>query len=149
MLLKLKNWNSHVNYIAAKMSRSIGLFMILRHTLPIDILVLLYNSPILPRMTYCLLAGGDHHNKMYLLQKKVLRIITFSKLSAHSEPLLKQLPLIKFENMVKMQHVKLYNRYLNGNLTCYFLTLIINKNPHNHYTRNQDLYIDFRIKNHF
>ena len=34
-------------------TRSIGLFMILRHTLPTDILVLLYNSLILPHMTYC------------------------------------------------------------------------------------------------
>ena len=119
-------WNSHVNYIASRMSRSIGLFMILRHTLPTDILVLLYNSLILPHMTYCLLAWGDHHNKISLLQKKVLRIITFSKLFAHSEPLLKQLSLIKFEDMVKMQQVKFYYRYLNGNLPCYFLTLIFN-----------------------
>ena len=61
--------------------------MILRQTLPIDILVLLYNSLILPRMTYCLLAGGDHHDKIYLLQKKVLRIITFSKLSVNIQNL--------------------------------------------------------------
>ena len=142
-------WNSHVNYIASRMSRSIGLFMILRHTLPTDILVLLYNSLILPHMTYCLLAWGDHHNNISLLQKKVLRIITFSKLFAHSEPLLKQLSLIKFEDMVKIQQVKFYYRYLNGNLNCYFLTLIFNKNPHNYHTRNQDRYIDFRIKNEF
>ena len=142
-------WNSHVNYMASKMSRSIGLFMILRNTLPTDILVLLYNSLILPHMTYCLLACGDHHNNISLLQKKVLRIITFSKIFAHSEPLLKQLTLIKFEDMVKMQQVKLYYRYLIGNLPCYLLTLIFNKNPHNYHTRNQDLYIDFRIKNEF
>ena len=76
-------------------------------------------------------------------------IITFSKLFAHSEPLLKQLSLIKFEDMVKMQQVKFYYRYLNGNLPCYFLTFIFNKNPHNYHTRNQDLYIDFHIKNEF
>ena len=51
--------------------------------------------------------------------------------------------------MVKMQQVKFYYRYLNGNLPCYFLTLIFNKNPYNYHTRNQDLYIDFRIKNEF
>ena len=51
--LNLK-WNSHVNYIASRESRSIGLFMILRHTLPSDILVLLYNYLILPHITYCL-----------------------------------------------------------------------------------------------
>ena len=35
--------NSHVNYIASKMSRSMGLFMILRHALPADTPVLFIN----------------------------------------------------------------------------------------------------------
>ena len=100
-------WNSHVSYIASKISHSIGLFMILRHTLPTDILVLLYNSLILPHMTYCLLAWGDHQNQVSLLQKNVLRIITFSGLFAHSEHLLKQLSMIKFEDMVQIQQVKI------------------------------------------
>ena len=37
--------------------------MILRHTMPTDILVMLYNSLIFPHMTYCLLARGDYQNK--------------------------------------------------------------------------------------
>ena len=65
-------------------------------------------------MTYCLLAWGDHQNKVSLLQKTVLRIITFSKLFVHSEPSLKQLSMIKFEDMVKIQQVKSYYRYLNA-----------------------------------
>ena len=124
----------------------IYLFMILKHTLPTDILVLLYTSLILPHMTYCLLAWGDHQNKVSLLQKKVLRLITFSKLFAHSEPLLKQLSMIKFEDMEKLQQVKFYYRYLNAKLHSYFLTLIFNQNPQNYYTRSNDLYIDFKIK---
>ena len=76
-------WNPHVNYIASKMSRSIRIFMISRHKLPTDILVLLFIYPILPHMTYCLLAGGDHHNKISLLQRNILRFITLSKLFAY------------------------------------------------------------------
>ena len=105
--------NSHVNYIASKISRSIGIFMILRYTLTTDILVLLYNYLILPHMTYCLLAWGDHQNKVFLLQT-VLLITTFNKLFAHSEPSLKQLSMIKFKDMVKIQQVKFYYRYLNA-----------------------------------
>ena len=48
-----------------------------------------------------------------------------------------------------MQQVKFYYRFVNGNLPWYFLTFIFNNNPHNYYTKNQDLYIDFRIKNEF
>ena len=135
-------WNSHVNYIASKIEHSMGLFMILRHTLPTDILVLLYNYLILPHMTYCLLAWNDHQNKVSLLQKKYLIISTFSKLFAHSDPLLKQLSIIKFEDMVKMQQIQFYYQYLNAKLPSYFLTLIFNQNQHNYYTRSNDLYIN-------
>ena len=64
-------WNSHVNYIASKISQSMGLFMTLRHTLPTDMLLMLHNSLILHHMLYCLLAwGDDNQNKVSLLQKK-------------------------------------------------------------------------------
>ena len=122
-------WDSHVNHI---ISRSIGLFMILRHTLPADILVLLYNYLILHHMTFCLLARSDHKKKRFLCcRKNILRIIAFSKPLPHSEPLLKQLSMIKFNDMVKIQQVKFYYRYLNAKLPSYFLTLIVNQNPHN------------------
>ena len=39
ILNKNLKWNFHVNYIASKISRSIGLFMILRHSLPTDVFV--------------------------------------------------------------------------------------------------------------
>ena len=70
IIKKNLKWNSHVKYIASKMACSIRLFMILSHTLPTDILVLLYNFLILPHMTSRLLAWNDHHNKISLLQKK-------------------------------------------------------------------------------
>ena len=70
-------------------------------------------------------------------------IITFSKLFAHSEPLLKQLSMIKLEGMLKIQQIKCYYRSLNANLPSYFLTLIFNQNSHNYYIRSNDLYIDF------
>ena len=44
--------------------------MILRHILPTDILLLFTNPLLLPHMTYCLLAWGEDHNKVSLLQKK-------------------------------------------------------------------------------
>ena len=44
LINKNLKWNSHVNYIASTISHSVGLFMILGHKLPTDILVLLYNS---------------------------------------------------------------------------------------------------------
>ena len=41
--------------------------------------------------------------------------------------------MIKFEDMVKIQQVNF----------SYFLTLIFNQNPHNYYTRSNDIYITY------
>ena len=54
--------------------------------------------------------------------------------------------MIKFEDMLKIQQVKFYYRYLNAKLPSFFLTLIFN---HNYHTRSNGLYIDFRIKKEF
>ena len=54
------NWNNHIDHISLKISRVIGILTRLRHTVPIDVLLLLYNSLVLPHINYSLLVWG--HN---------------------------------------------------------------------------------------
>ena len=49
------NWNNHIDHISLKISRVIGILARLRHTVPIDVLLLLYNSFVLPHINYSLL----------------------------------------------------------------------------------------------
>ena len=53
---------------------------------------------------YGLIAWGNTYQitiqQLYLLQKKVVRIITFSKFDEHSSPLFKQLNFVKIFDLV-------------------------------------------------
>ena len=120
----------------------------LRHTVPIDVLLLLYNSLVLPHINYSLLVWGHNPFRITKLQKKCLRIITFSKIFAHCDPILKNLRLLKTEDIFKIKQLKFYYKYLKNNLPLYYQNLSIKTNNHTHNTRNQDLY-KCRIKHEF
>ena len=46
IIKKNLNWNNHIDHISLKTSSLIGILTRLRHTVPIDVLLLLYNSPL-------------------------------------------------------------------------------------------------------
>lgn len=85
-----QNWSMHIKNICTKISRVVGVLMSLRYILPLDILLLLYNSLCLSQLNYCISAWGvGESGVILLLQKKLVRAITFSKLFAHADPILK------------------------------------------------------------
>ena len=49
------NWNTHINYIASKISRIVGILYRLKDIYPQSVLLTLYNNLILPHFHYCLL----------------------------------------------------------------------------------------------
>ena len=53
-------WKNHVQKIANKCSRTIGILNKLKHILPANISLILYNSLVLPQFNFCILAWG--HN---------------------------------------------------------------------------------------
>ena len=72
------NWNTHVNYIASKISRTVGILYRLKDVYPQYVLLTLYNTLILPHFHYCLLLWGSPikvNHPLHLLQKKAVRII--------------------------------------------------------------------------
>ena len=54
---------------------------------------------------------------MFKLQKRVMRIITCSKYNTHSEPLFKELKLLKLEDIRKLQELKLYYKLVHRQLS--------------------------------
>ena len=48
-------WNTHIEEISKKISRTIGVFKKLQLTVPKNILLSIYNALILPQINYCLL----------------------------------------------------------------------------------------------
>ena len=73
------------------MSKTVGLLAKLRHFVPRQILLKIYQSLIYPYITYGLAAWSQaaktHLKKIILLQKRALRIINFSDRRDHALPL--------------------------------------------------------------
>ena len=97
-------WKNHINELCSKLSKTVGIISKLRYNVSVDILTMLYYSLIYPFLIYGVQVWGLT-NPTYLkpvttLQKQVARIMTFSEPMSHSEPLLKSLNLLKFNDII-------------------------------------------------
>ena len=73
------------------MSKGIGIMFKARQFLTKKALLMLYHAYIYPYMTYCIEVWGcasqTQLNCLFLLQKKIIRILSFSHYLAHTNPL--------------------------------------------------------------
>ena len=77
----------------------------LKNILLQNIMLAIYNSLILSHINYAILAWGYQFDWIYKIQKAI-RAITRSKYNAHTEPIFKELNLLKIEDIYKIQHLK-------------------------------------------
>ena len=77
------------------------------------------------------------NDKLHILQKKAVRIITSSSYFGNSEPLFKQLRLLKTGDIYKCQLLKFIFTLTHKQLPHYFeqFTFIFRNQQHNHATR--------------
>ena len=82
------SWKFHIEYVALKISKIIGVIARLRHFVPLCTLLNIYRSLIFPYMSHGLAAWGQaaktHLHKLLVLQKRVLRLMYFSEPRAHT-----------------------------------------------------------------
>ena len=107
----------------------------------------LYHTYIYPYFIYCIEIWGGavscHLHPLVLLQKKIVRIITFSYYLAHSEPLFIDLSILPFDKMYFNRISIFMYKQSNGLLPNVMNELYISKNEiHKHNTRHSvKLYI--------
>ena len=84
------SWKRHIYYVALKISRNVGIISKLRHFVPQKTLFSIYNSLILPYLSYGLVAWGQaaksHLQKFIVLQKRAVRLINFAPSRSHAAP---------------------------------------------------------------
>ncbi len=79
------NWKSHIDYIAKKIKRSIGILSKLRYYVDNRIIINLYYALIYPFLIYRMIAwGSTYHSNVQPLF--ILQNMTFSKFDEHSSP---------------------------------------------------------------
>ena len=102
------SWKFHIDYVASKLSKIVGIIAHLRHFVPFNTLPSIYQSLMFPYLTFGLSAWGQaaqlHLNKLLLLQKRAICFMNFSKPRTHVVPLFissKILPInmLYFETM--------------------------------------------------
>ena len=99
----------------------------------------IYNSLILSYINYGILVWGYSCERITKLQKKAVRIVSLSKYNAHTEPILKELKLLKVADILKRQQLKFYYKYKHDMLPIYLQDLPFNPNTetHGYHTRQQ------------
>ena len=109
------NWKEHVYYVSTKIKRSIGMLSkVLNYVTP-KVITQLYYSLI------CYIWGNTYKSTLYpivTLQKRVVRIITFSKFDEHSSPLFQRLKMLKFVDLVYLYNSLFMLDYHFNNLSC-------------------------------
>ena len=93
------NWKTHISYLCKLLSRNSGVIYRLKSILPQNILFMLYSTLILPYINYGILAWGKslktQLDKLFLVQKRVLRTICNANFRAHTDPLFYEHRILK------------------------------------------------------
>ena len=145
------NWSKHINKISYSISKTIGIIRKLKNVLPSSVLLTIYNSLILPQLTYGILVWGYESNCIFKLQKMALRAMTSSKYNAHTNPLFKKMHLLKVGDIHTVQQLKLFYKLTQNNLPAYFNSFLIRRqhNIHEHLTRNRHMLVTEKVHHKF
>jgi Reverse transcriptase (RNA-dependent DNA polymerase) len=136
------NWSMHVGQISIKIARSIGIISRISPLVPNNILLTLYYSLVYPYLTYGNLVWASNYmtrlQRICLLQKKIVRIITRSPYGSHTSPMFQQLGLLTFHNITVFQMAEFMHRYtfsLLPNAFADFFQCV--SDVHSYFTRNK------------
>ena len=148
------NWNKHIIKITNQISRSLGIIKKFRNTLPSNVLFSLYNTLILPYISYCNVAWANTFHtfeknqcpwtstkttkidKLFIIQKKALRACTNSHFLSHTKGIFHDLETLNIFDINRLQTALFMYRLENDELPRSFKGFL-NKNneTHNYNTR--------------
>ena len=105
-------FDKHINYLADKISKSIGiLFKLKKLKIPMQILKQIYYSLIYSLLNYNISAYAGtyniHLNRLFLLQKRAVRLICGESFLAHTDPLFSRTNILKFHDIYRL-NIALY-----------------------------------------
>ena len=141
-------WSDHVKYVTNRISKGIGIIIKARKYFNSETLLSLYNTLILPFISYCIHVWGTAANvyssKIHILQKKIARIIVGVPPRTHSQPLFDKLKIMTiyqiYRYYVGVFMYKLYHNLLPPVFTMFTRTSNIHRYPT---SQNKSFYTHF------
>ena len=121
------SWKKHIEYICGKVSRGIGIILRARHLLNHSALKTLYFSFVYPYFSYCNHVWGStppkrrhsrpidsKFNRLFVLQKRAIRVISFAKYRTNIDTLFVKTGLLKLCDINKYAFGKFMFRWYHG-----------------------------------
>ena len=138
------SWIQHISYVKSKISKGIGIMYIARNYIHKNALLGLYHSYIYPYLTYCIESWGNasncHIDPLSMLQKRILRILTFSNYDVPSELLFRYNNILPICKLVHYRIGIMMYKYANCILPPVINSLYtVNSDVHEHNTRQKHL----------
>ena len=150
MLDATLNWTTHITELSEKLSRTAGLFYKIRQLAPHDqeAPILLYHGLFALLLSYGIAVWGLIHpsliDSIFVIQKKVIRALTFKKRTEHSDLLFGSLQILK--QVCQLQTLSFVYEYLNklsqAHFYNYFKCISDMHHISTHQAKKADLYVE-------
>ena len=123
-----------------------------RHYISLETLQTIYNTMVYPYLKYCNIIWSSTYptrlKLIFMIQKKIVRIMIFSKYSEESRPLFLSSKIHNIHELNIYQMALFVYTYFNDNLPSYFANYFKIINIHCHNTRSpSNIYIDYKRTN--
>ena len=137
--------------MSGKISKPIGIIYKAKFCLPTTSLSTSYFCLVYPYLVYCISVWGSTYtsnlNCIFVLQKKVTRIIPKSAFDAHTELIFKQLKILKLSDICRSQIGKFMFSSKKGLFPDAFSEIFLLTNQIHHYnTRNSNSFYLFSCR---
>lgn len=135
-------WNTHINMIKNKISKSIGILNKVKYLLTTSHLKLLYQTLIEPFLNYCCIIWASPLKNtaletIHLLQKRSVRLISYAKARAHTKPLFYRLDILNIYDLCRLQILVFVFKSINCLLPPrYFNYFTLTKEKYSYLTRS-------------
>ena len=138
------NWKLHIKNLCSKLSSANGAISRLRYYVPNSTLIQIYYALFFSHLNYACQIWGQIDNqglqRILMLQKKCVRLMTFSDYHAHSNPLFVNLNILKIHDLVKLSNVNLIHDILNSNCPARVSTIFsLDFYQHDYTTRGKNI----------
>ena len=110
------NWKDQHNDVSIKLIRANAILSKLRHFVNNETLKMIYNSVFESHFKYANIVWGqciDSSHRLFLLQKKALRIIFFQNRLSHTNPLFLSSSIIKLYDQISIDNCIFINKVFN------------------------------------
>ena len=150
LIISWFTWKYHIDQVACKISKMTGIMAKARHYLSLKTLQSIYDTMIYPYLTYCNIVWTSTYQSrlksLFMLQKKIVRIMTFAKYKEKSRPLFLSLKILSiYELNIYLMALFMYS-YFRKNLPSYFNNYFkLNDTIDSHNTRTaSNIYVDYK-----